>query len=708
MSLLAVKKLASESAAAIATYSSAKWAYPTLIRQRTDLSPISIGPIIPTTGRPFEGSSAKSGTYPHVIAWSETIDWVFLSDNATASATRVIILMTFNKDSGQWAFVGVITLTLPIVSAHTIRGLRVTYDKYTDGLVTVGASVVTGATTAWSTSRLCHGSRIGFGATLATAITTWYEIYSIASDTGMLLTTIGPTITAGTSYVIEDLRVHVAVTNVTVTYGGLYIAKGLRIENFTGTATGTTIAAANTIDNLRAVYWLAYTANQVSGSYCGICATAKTDWVTQEMYLPDLISAGNYKIYKHNTRKALTLTAGKDATTCLLSTGNNAFTGTGLQLNNGRIGTLSHGPCTTPALYMVSSSRVLCAPLTAITEGGTGAFAYTMTEVPPGTTATYAATAAMNAIEIDDSIDRLIILTSGATAFRSYVTKFNNVGDPMDHIFLVDDKLLDATTMNTGAYGHGSTQSVSQFGWSEGGMLYLVRTGTTNVNTIINFPIGADWAYAGTKNQRLIAPKMLTPNCDHYDRVYVARDRIYGSDTLGIVPDTFNLLYRTSGIDDNSGGWTAVPEGNDLTGIAGAAAIQFAFDFRTISPFCLPAKIYSIALTYEDLTTDSHWQLSVGLSDITTKKFAFRMATAYGGTVPRLKVSLYDAVAGGGPVVTDDSVTKAGTWEKSTNGGGAWGAYDSTDKANETTYIRFTPASLSDSINVTPVLSLYV
>jgi hypothetical protein len=31
---------------------------------------------------------------------------------------------------------------------------------------------------------------------------------------------------------------------------------------------------------------------------------------------------------------------------------------------------------------------------------------------------------------------------------------------------------------------------------------------------------GADWDYAVNSDGRLISPKILTPNCDSYDKVY--------------------------------------------------------------------------------------------------------------------------------------------------------------------------------------------
>jgi hypothetical protein len=129
------------------------------------------------------------------------------------------------------------------------------------------------------------------------------------------------------------------------------------------------------------------------------------------------------------------------------------------------------------------------------------------------------------------------------------------------------------------------------------------------------------------------------------------------------------------------------------------------FEFRVIGTFCLPTRIYNVGIIYEDNTTDSHYQPSVGQSNLTTKRFAWRFSTAFGSTVPTLRVRLYDAVTGG-LLLDDDSATPTGgTWEKSTDGGQNWTAYNTTDKGNETTYIRYTPTTLGDDIKVRALLT---
>ena len=86
-------------------------------------------------------------------------------------------------------------------------------------------------------------------------------------------------------------------------------------------------------------------------------------------------------------------------------------------------------------------------------------------------------------------------------------------------------------------------------------------------------------------------------------------------------------------------------------------------------------------------------------------QFVWRFATAFGGTVPTLRVRLYNAITNDLLVDAYTTSTNNGTWEKSTNSGGVWGTYDTTDKGNETTYIRYTPASLGDTIKVRAVLT---
>lgn len=87
-----------------------------------------------------------------------------------------------------------------------------------------------------------------------------------------------------------------------------------------------------------------------------------------------------------------------------------------------------------------------------------------------------------------------------------------------------------------------------------------------------------------------------------------------------------------------------------------------------------------------------------------SKIFAWRFKTEFGGTVPELRISLYNDITGGS-LGTDTTETETGgVFEKSTDGV-TWGAYDSVDKGNDTTYIRYTPDSLADNVVVAAYLT---
>ena len=73
--------------------------------------------------------------------------------------------------------------------------------------------------------------------------------------------------------------------------------------------------------------------------------------------------------------------------------------------------------------------------------------------------------------------------------------------------------------------------------------------------------------------------------------------------------------------------------------------------------------------------------------------------SAWGSTVPTLRIRLYDA-NNNNLLVDDNTLTPSGTFEKSTNDGVNWSTYDTSDRINSTTYIRYTPASLADNIKI--------
>ncbi len=655
-----------------------------------------------------------SGGTSYVIDKTLNIDWVFLADNAAAAATRRTSLFTFNRDTSVFTWAGFVTHTFPTATTHTIRGMRAVYRTYTTGTVGVSGATVTGSGTAWSSGRIFIGCRIGFGSTDPNQISTWYYINAIGSDTSITIqnnvtaagtggTAANLSITGGTAYVIEELIILHANTNATTTNGGLFMTNALSFNDFTNA--GTTIAAAVATDKVKAVYWLADAATVLNTISDGLALDDFDSRTQQYCYILD--NTATPRVYKYNFRAALTLASGKSTSAFVLSTGTQTLTGTVSQANNGRIGTLSHGPGSgVKSLYFATTTRIYRAPISGITSGSTTWATDNMVEVPTGGSATYTATSVMTSVEISDQIDRLIITSTGAGGVRSYITQYNTNSTPFDHIFGIDSKQQDQSTADSNSIPHLNIQTAPLSVWSEAGLVYFARVGTTsNVNQLYAVPLGADWAYAnGSTKQRLYTPSLSTTNAVKLVRVYANTAQYLGDGNLTIPTEPIRIYYRTSGISDNSGSWTLVDQTGDLTASTAGSEIQFAIEFRVIGTFCLPNRVYNLCCVYEDNTTDSHYQPSVAQSDKTNKRFAWRFSTAFGGTVPTLRVRLYNAVTGG-LLVDDTTSSPTGTWEKSTNDGGAWGAYDTSDKTNETTYIRYTPASLGDDIKVRALLT---
>lgn len=806
--------------------------------------------------------------YPHVMTYSSTIDWVFLIENSTSAvAAREICMYEYNKTTSVYTWRGFISATLTSATAHTLRGFRALRYLHTTGTVEVSTTAVTGTGTLWQTEGLAVGARIGFGSTDPTAISSWYVISAIGSETGITLATSAGTIGAGSAYVIEELRFAITATNATVLNGGLHLVKGVNYSDFT-TNGATTIAAATTTDNIKAVYWLSdagTTANLVTNiTACGLTIEPEVNKGLHYAYVLDGFGSTFLRVYRYNLRATGTLTSGKmlmsvayyttgtvdvsgtavtgsgttftaamvgmkigfnttspanvttwyvisafsSATSITLatsagtiaggasyiidsadviSTGPQLVTGTVSGVNNGRIGTLNHGPGAGEiSLYFVTTTRIYRAALSKIFAGNLGWISDNRPEIPTGGVSSTPATSALSSVEIADAIDRLIILSTGATAFRHYVTRYLDLsGDPFDHIWGVDDKQQDQILALGNAYitsgtvavsgtavtgtntfftsamvgfriGFGSTDptgivtwyTISAFTsitsitlsstagtigagssyvidwnsgtephfntssqvasvWSQNGIMHIVKHGATAaLSQMYALPFSAHSTYASTTNQRVITPALYTADCAKFNSVEVFHSDQLGTGETLVGTEPYQIYFRTKGILTNTGEWSLVPRDGDLSSLASSPRIQFMFEFDTIGWSCIPARIMGLVVVYDDTATqtDSHYQPSAAKSNAASKQFVWRFATAFGGTVPTLRIRIYDVNLG--DLLLDDytTSTNSGTWEKSTDGT-SWGAYNTSDKANETTYIRYTPASLGDNLKVRAVLT---
>ncbi len=619
----------------------------------------------------------------------------------------------------------------PIISFATTSTMNIlgASSAYAAGTAFVIADcIVTGTNTLFQTDGIAAGTgatavagglgpRIGFGSTDPTQITQWYHIGQINSNTSIGLTTSPGVIPAGTSYVIEELRFAIALTNSTAANGGLFLLKGAGYHDFT-TAGSTFPSIATSVNDQRGVYWLCDAgAGAVTNTAAnGLAVEAETNKQTHFAYVLNGTNTSNAIIYKYNLCSNNTTASGKMqlAGANIVITGTQALTGTipNQSAQNLEIATTAHGPLSgSSSLYFVTTTRLYCAAVSAITAAATpfATAANARQEIPPGGVATFPATATMTNMTYISSIDRFVITNfTASTSLRNYVTRYPSTDTtPFDHIFGIDDKQQDQSIADPRAPIHFNTGAQLLSCAASNGVVHIVRMGATALlNQMYSLPFGAHLTYASSASQRIITPSIDTTGCVKFDQVLICDNHYIGANPLILPPETFRVYYRTANIgDDATSSWVLVDDAGDLSGVTAASAIQFMFEFFTIGAICLPSRIMKVVVTYEDGSTDSHYQLSTGLSSIASEHFVWRFTQPFGGVVPTLKVELFNA-ATNVSIFTDTTVSPTnGAWTKSIDGGNNWVGYNDTDKTNEITYIRYIPTSPLGNISVRALLT---
>lgn len=608
-----------------------------------------VGPAPVGVANTGESSLAIPSGFLHPVKITDDLFWVFGADAATAAATRRVQLWTWVPSTNTYTLIGAVIVTFPTATNHTVRGIRAILERYTTGTVGVSGTAVTGSGTAWNAARLSVGSRIGFGSTDPTQITTWHQISAIGSDTSITLAASAGTVASGTPYVIEDLLIVQATTNATATNGGLFLTKGLRFEDFTNPAT--TIPAATTVDRIKATYWLRDAAT-ITNTVIGGCALGDFDsWSQQYVYAPNGASTA-LVLYRYNIRAALSsLSAGAQtlAGTDIVITGSQTVTGNLSQSNNGRVATLQHGPGNGVAsIYMFTTTRILRIPLASVVAGSTTFVADVMSEVPPGSANTNVGVGSFTSLDISQSLDKLVLVGTPGTGPSIYITDFYADASQMDRrAGCMTTQMVSANRDTDSPIWVHFVSGSTPFLWVEDGWLFWVysQAVTTNQNAFSAYPLAADWEFQADVPNRVILPRIdLGATPAKLYRVLVNAMQNLGGSTMGVAPDAYRVQVRTSGINDNSGAWVDVPPDGDLSGISTAASIQFALQFRTAGVVMLPARVLSLALVYEtDDALPSQYQWNFADFDTANGTFAWVQAALFGATPGVHTINIYRA-----------------------------------------------------------------
>lgn len=647
--------------------------------------------------------STFTTTFPHVYKWSDRYYWIFTADISTAAVTRRVVMYQYDKYTDSCSLVGSILLNFSGISGNkTSRSIRGLVYKHTTGTVEASNSTtITGTSTQFQTQRISAGARIGFGSTDPTQITTWYNITAIASDTSL---TIDQTVTvsAGTSYVIEEIRIAYICTNATAANGGLFLVKGLNPSVFVA---NTTISEAVSTDNVRAVYFLKDAATNNNTVAYGIGIDNEVDKTQHDCYVLNADATTTARIYKFNLRASLSVSSGASTSAFTFRTGTATTTGTIQTAVNGRVFAVNHGIASgIKSFWFTTTTRVYRCAITDITNGGTSFLTDAMVEVPAGSSTTYPLTANMSQVDYASSIDRLIIPTAAAP-FRIHITQYKTDASQFEKYIVPDlGRLKSSTTWNDVALTI-APRALTQNIWTEDGILFTIPSSvTTGINVLYIYPaFGADWTYADSTNQYVITPKLTTLNATKLYRAYITNKENDGGDSLGSSTDSFKVYARTSGIDDNSGGWTLLNPNLDLTGLTPGTHIQFKITFETLSDLCIPTKIYSLCCVYEDGSQDYHYEPSLTYSSAQDRTFAWRQAQSWGSNIPNLRIRLYNVATG--LLIHDDDITSSllGTWQYSTNGT-VWNSWNASQDVVGN-YIRYTATTLPNNITVRALLT---
>lgn len=642
------------------------------------------------------------------LKYSDDVSWMFYTNGTSVgNVAKRIFLATYTKSTNNFLEIGSINVNVTDLTQHRCYTLIPSMEYHSSGTVNVTGASVSGTGTTWQTDGVCVGNRIGFGSTFSSAITKWYQISSIVNNTTLVITkefpsdgfVVGLSYSSGTPYVIEDFRlIYTNDANTAVSARGVFLVKGLRYEVFTTTVT--TIPVATTVDNLRATYRLTDNPTvNVNYRPSGIILENKVSFTEQYLFSQSYPLATTISIQKFNVRAPLTLTSGYSNSAFVFTTGAQAHGGTNIDLWNPFIkGPLDH-------YYVNFYTRVSRIIPSNIASGSTTFITDTMIERTTGSSSTFVFSAQLSGFSYLPNINRFYI-SHLQGSIRNYITPYTSSSIDFERPIGINDRIQTNTYLvdlaDTLTTNYLSTAVRSYY---HDGLSYIVRDVASNNNLIHTVPIEADKQYHTASKACVITPKFSTPNVVSYDKVYLRLDNTFNAGRLIYPSENVDVYYRTNNIDDDSGNWTLVNQFGNISGVTGSN-IQFKLAFGVIGLNCIPSKVYGIATTYTSNgipNTTSFYEPSLKYSNLSSETFAWRQCQEFVGSLPVLKLDIYNA-SSSNILLTDNSMTASlGLWEYS-NTGLTWSGF--TTSANAIgNYIRYTPSSsLGSNIKTKAIL----
>jgi hypothetical protein len=548
----------------------------------------------------FNGANYYNNTFSYifkVIRYTKNLDYIFMTNT---SNSQNIQYMVYNRKENKFYQGGVVYMFFRGATNMYIYDADANLDTSSDGNVNVSGNTVTGFGTKFDTLRFSVGSRIGFGSTNPEAITEWYEVASIVSDTSLTLTeTVTKTYPNNCPYIIEELSFITAILWNTSPYnlGGVYLVKGI---NFTFMRHGNTVPFATTVDRVRANYRILYPGTY-SVTYASNLAILPKSSNTEHIFYGMIESGNTMRIAAFNARAPLTLIAGESTSAFKYMTKSYDCINTAdglrmLWLPTGQ-GRNKH------SIYFRSGSAAVLQRIDLDDIKQDGDFFgkdYLMVKPLANGIRSYAQTGPSN-VRYIPNLEQLL-----------FSSQFSAVL-PYDSNYPYYNIEFGEVNLENSDYRMPSKEMVSHmrdspnFNISDG-LWYFV----TNSYKLAILPGEADWRFASRNNARIITHSIDTSYITKFNKLLVSHPEILGTHDLGTTPEPFRVYYRTDGISDDSGSWGLLDDTFDMSFITPKDNIQFMFEFRILGRACVPNRIYGLSISYfvdDDLPSGFEWNL---------------------------------------------------------------------------------------------------
>jgi hypothetical protein len=701
------------------SYNTASLLLGNLIRKTTDGDTDYIRPMKITPNRVFDYYGVDF-RYVDCFPYSDDVDYLVSVYNSAATQTTLTVkLAKFDKRTEEWTNCGRLFILAPTGSAATRNATAVHAKlyRYSTGTVEVNGISVTGSGTAWETNRIFQGSRIGFGTTSSAAVTTWYEIATVPTNTNFELQNNTTNFAPGTPYVIEELKISVPNTYGTnAALNGIALIQGVHEGTFS--FSGTTILPAggpagtgSYIDRTRSFVRLAESRDTLllrsPGPAIFNRSINTTSSINDYLYVFNQPGGNNIQIARFNLGTPITnVQTGSSFTQFefITATGSGALVTAPSRF--AFFAKPSHGPGSgSNDIYFVSSARLNRTKLSEIYSGSTSIVTDNWFEIPPMGPGNYAVFNSVNQCYVP-MLDKFFLVGAQAIPYNSCaIYDYNVYGKEIERRVLLNSNVVNSTTSRPYKNFIYTTHGSAPFSETSNGMLYLT-IGTANTQNIwLNIPIGADYKYAPQTKQWAVFPKLIVPSNKKFKSSLIKYSNAMSSEEMSFPPERVYIFYRTSGIDDDSGSWTRLPDNGDMSNITATEQIQLAVAWDVMGTFALYPPVYGVTLVYENDSQISQYIPSLSLTDVTNKRFVWRQAQLFITTnIPVLNIKLYNSETGN--LITEDTTAlqSHGVFQYSANSGSTWNTWDNNQNVLNN-YIRYTANNLPANTLINAVIT---